>query len=185
MEKDENSKPILSELGRPRRYITDHSADGKSVFSNTLEEEIPSVAFHGTIIFDAFVSSQTPVEMNGGADLKAMQEMPQLEGHVRKDVTTVRVVDWLPGQVAIMHRSVSIDYGVLISGELELALDSGESRLLKPGDVVIQRGTNHAWRNPHPTKTARGLFVTAPCVPLVINGNQLDEHIEWPETPSV
>lgn len=46
-----------------------------------------------------------------------------------------------------MHRTVSLDYGVLISGELECLLDSGETRSVHPGDVVVQRGTMHQWVN--------------------------------------
>ena len=46
-----------------------------------------------------------------------------------------------------MHRTVSLDYGVVLEGEVELVLDSGETRLMKRGDVSVQRGTNHAWRN--------------------------------------
>ncbi len=44
----------------------------------------------------------------------------------------------------LMHRTESVDYGIVISGEMTLVLDKGET-LLKAGDVVIQRGTNHAW----------------------------------------
>ncbi|MCY1310380.1 hypothetical protein D9M70_605620 [compost metagenome] len=46
-----------------------------------------------------------------------------------------------------MHRTPTIDYGVLLEGELWLELDNGEERLVHPGDVVIQNGTRHAWRN--------------------------------------
>jgi hypothetical protein len=46
----------------------------------------------------------------------------------------------------LMHRTVSVDFGIIIEGELTLILDQGESLLL-PGDVVVQRGTNHAWAN--------------------------------------
>lgn len=47
----------------------------------------------------------------------------------------------------LMHRTESVDYGVVIEGEITLVLDDSEV-LLKPGSVVIQRGTNHAWANP-------------------------------------
>lgn len=57
----------------------------------------------------------------------------------------------------LMHRTESIDYGVLIEGEIVLILDEGEVTLT-PGSVVIQRGTNHAWAN-RTDKTARMLFV--------------------------
>jgi mannose-6-phosphate isomerase-like protein (cupin superfamily) len=46
-----------------------------------------------------------------------------------------------------MHKTSSVDYIILISGEVDLLLDAGEAKALKPGDVVIQRGTNHAWVN--------------------------------------
>ena len=45
-----------------------------------------------------------------------------------------------------MHKTKTIDYIILLSGEVTLLLD-GDERLLKPLDVVIQRGTNHAWIN--------------------------------------
>ncbi len=57
----------------------------------------------------------------------------------------------------LMHRTESIDYGIVISGEMTLVLDRGET-LLKQGDVVIQRGTNHAWAN-RSGKPCRMLFV--------------------------
>jgi mannose-6-phosphate isomerase-like protein (cupin superfamily) len=46
-----------------------------------------------------------------------------------------------------MHRTATVDYDVILSGELWLELDDGETRHLKAGDVVIQNGTRHAWRN--------------------------------------
>lgn len=55
------------------------------------------------------------------------------------------------------HRSDTIDYGVLLEGELTLELDDGE-RVLRQGDVVVQMGTRHAWRNTG-NSPARMLFV--------------------------
>jgi quercetin dioxygenase-like cupin family protein len=46
-----------------------------------------------------------------------------------------------------MHRTTTLDYGVVVDGTTELALDSGEKRLMAKGDVFVQRGTAHAWRN--------------------------------------
>ncbi len=56
------------------------------------------------------------------------------------------------------HRSDTIDYGVLIEGQLTLHLDDGEPTVLKAGDVVVQMGTRHAWRNTGNTP-ARMMFV--------------------------
>ncbi|MFT4067761.1 cupin domain-containing protein [Paraburkholderia sp.] len=47
---------------------------------------------------------------------------------------------------ALMHQTRTVDYGILLEGEVWLVLDDGETRL-SPGDVVIQRGTRHAWSN--------------------------------------
>lgn len=46
-----------------------------------------------------------------------------------------------------MHRTATVDYDVIVSGELWLELDDGEFRQLQAGDIVIQNGTRHAWRN--------------------------------------
>ena len=61
--------------------------------------------------------------------------------------TVCRIVDFGPNTQPVMHRTQSLDYGVVLEGEVEMQLDSGESRILKRGDVAVQRGTNHAWKN--------------------------------------
>lgn len=57
-----------------------------------------------------------------------------------------------------MHTTPTIDYGILLQGELWLELDNGEQKLIRPGEVVIQHGTRHAWRNKS-DQIARALFV--------------------------
>ncbi|KVA21650.1 cupin domain-containing protein [Burkholderia ubonensis] len=49
-----------------------------------------------------------------------------------------------------MHRTATLDYGVVLSGQIVLELDGGRTKELHAHDVVIQRGTRHAWRNPSP-----------------------------------
>lgn len=66
---------------------------------------------------------------------------------------------------------------MVIEGELELILESGEKRLMKKGDVAVQRGTNHAWRNPSKTVFARALYVALDASPIVINGETLGESL--------
>lgn len=46
-----------------------------------------------------------------------------------------------------MHTTPTVDYGVVLSGEIVLDLDGGETAVLRPGDLVVQNGTRHAWRN--------------------------------------
>ncbi|AKJ99949.1 cupin [Pseudomonas chlororaphis] len=57
-----------------------------------------------------------------------------------------------------MHTTPTIDYGILLEGELWLELDNGEQKRIQPGDVVIQHGNRHAWRNKS-DRIARALFV--------------------------
>ena len=77
-----------------------------------------------------------------------------------------------------MHRTVSLDYGIVLEGELELVLDSGETRAMKPGDIAVQRGTNHAWRNSSESKWARMIFVLLPGAPLEVAGKMLGEDLD-------
>jgi len=58
---------------------------------------------------------------------------------------------------SLMHRTKTVDYGIVLSGEIYLVLDYSET-LLKPGDVVVQCGTNHAWSNPS-DKPCRMAFI--------------------------
>ena len=68
-----------------------------------------------------------------------------------------------------MHRTQSLDYGVVIEGEMDMIMDSGQVVTLKRGDVCVQRGTKHQWRNS--TKTwNRMLFVLIDAMPLEVAG---------------
>jgi quercetin dioxygenase-like cupin family protein len=78
-----------------------------------------------------------------------------------------------------MHRTLSIDYGVVLEGEMKLVLDSGESRVLKRGDVAIQRGTMHQWVNVDKQKWARMMFVLQESKPVIVasSGVELKEEL--------
>jgi quercetin dioxygenase-like cupin family protein len=76
-----------------------------------------------------------------------------------------------------MHRTVSLDYGCVLEGEVELLLDSGEKRIMKRGDVAIQRGTMHQWINRSTTEWTRMLFVLQESKPLEIAGKKFGEQL--------
>jgi hypothetical protein len=65
----------------------------------------------------------------------------------------------IPGRHPLMHRTESIDYGIVLEGQIVLLLDD-EEVVLEAGDVVIQRGTIHAWTN-RTDRLARMLFILA------------------------
>jgi quercetin dioxygenase-like cupin family protein len=52
-----------------------------------------------------------------------------------------------PGAAAPMHRTETVDVGVVLEGETWLVLDDGSETLVRTGDAVVQRGTNHSWEN--------------------------------------
>lgn len=173
------------------RYITTHNADGKAIFSTTLSEVMPvqSVA-DGADFSLAYTSDHFPAQLNNEADVTEYSSyLTSPPGIVISNGTVCRIVDIQPGATSPMHRTVSLDYGVVLEGEVELLLDSGETRLLKRGDVAVQRGTNHAWRNVTPDvvdpvtgevkkQWARMLYVLSPAEPMQIGGKSLGEVVD-------
>ncbi|KAJ7818693.1 hypothetical protein B0H14DRAFT_3739635 [Mycena olivaceomarginata] len=57
------------------------------------------------------------------------------------------ITDIQPGGSAPMHRTQSVDYAVVLNGEIVLALDNGDERTMKAGEFMVQRGANHALHN--------------------------------------
>jgi quercetin dioxygenase-like cupin family protein len=80
--------------------------------------------------------------------------------------TRFTVNDIPPGRSGPMHRTDTVDYVIVLSGEVEMRLDDS-SVTLKAGDVVVQRGTNHAWIN-RGSEPARVAFVLVDARPLGI-----------------
>jgi quercetin dioxygenase-like cupin family protein len=89
--------------------------------------------------------------------------------------SVVRIVDMLPGQQSPMHRTNSIDYGIILSGEIELELDDGAKRAVREGGIIIQRGTNHLWRNTT-DKPCRIAFILIEAPAYLHDGQPLEEH---------
>jgi quercetin dioxygenase-like cupin family protein len=58
-----------------------------------------------------------------------------------------------------LHSTRSLDYGIMLQGELTLTQEDGSKTVLKQGDIVVQRATPHAWRNNSKTEWARIVFV--------------------------
>ncbi|KAL9046413.1 MAG: hypothetical protein Q9214_000746, partial [Letrouitia sp. 1 TL-2023] len=86
----------------------------------------------------------------------------------------VRMIDFGPGISSNMHRSVALVYGVVIQGEFEVSVNSGESRKMLPGDTIVNRAGMHRWRNTSPTQPGRMLFVLLDVRPVVVKGKELE-----------
>ena len=89
--------------------------------------------------------------------LDAASEAKMEPGFLMQTVGPVAPARGLPVTHPLMHRTRSVDYAVVLSGEIDMMLDDAVVHL-KPGDTVVQQATNHAWVN-HGKETCRILFV--------------------------
>jgi hypothetical protein len=153
-----------------RRVVTGHNAQGKSVIVS--DGPSPHVmTLPGTPSFgmtNLWITDQTPADNRGGrdaADRPVVLEPPP-SGSI------FRVVEFPPDRTLAsfdrnaafgamgaahamdrdasrhpgMHKTATVDYAIVLSGEIWALMDEGET-LLRAGDVLVQRGTNHAWSN--------------------------------------
>lgn len=169
--------PKESPLSSLNRHITTHDpSTGKAIFSSDLPAQNPAQPLPGCVFRQGYVTRGFPVQLNEDQDLNTYKSfLDAAPGLVQQSGTVLRIVDCHPNFTSPMHRTVSLDYGIVLEGEVDLVLDSGEVRTMKRGDMAIQRGTMHAWRNNHPTEWARIAFVLQPCEPVVLDGKKLGE----------
>lgn len=168
------------------RVVTGHNPQGQAVVSSSgpLPMVVEVAAVPGTVFHEVWSTFEAPAVISNGADpttgpltlppppggtrirfvdippdtedflahgAERMQEAFRQIGDA--DASTVKHNSPHP----LMHRTESVDYGVVIEGELTLVLDTSEV-LLRQGSVVVQRGTNHAWAN-RSGRMCRMLFV--------------------------
>ena len=154
-----------------RRIVTGHDSDGKAVF-RSVDNLLPEVIKSGDAAFALIWSeAEVPVDLNDVTDGGERDVGLTLECG-----TVIRVVDMLPGGESPMHRTNSVDYGIVLSGRVELELDDGAVETCRAGDVIIQRGTIHLWRNPSDTEICRIIFaLTEARGPYLHDGKPLDE----------
>lgn len=173
-----STAPLLDN-GLPRicRFITDHNSEGKAVYTTRVKEELQWQELpDGARFCLGYTTDNFPVKVNQEQDLTDYEKyLENKPGIMIPGGTVLRLVDMRPGATSPMHRTVSLDYGVVLEGEVELVLDSGEVRLLKRGDLAIQRGTNHAWRNASTTSWARMMYVLQESEALKIGDKKLGE----------
>ncbi|KAF4922906.1 hypothetical protein CGCVW01_v004994 [Colletotrichum viniferum] len=173
--------PSYEPLPAPRRIVTTHNASGQAVIDKTVPQELEKTAGPGADLWLAYATPSLPAPLADGSDMEFYKSrLPNNVGIAYPGGLTTRFIDFLPGQEAPLHRTESIDTGVLVEGELELFLDSGETRVLKRGDVIVQRGTLHGWRNRSDKTTARLFIVVTAADMPVVNGKKLEEDMPIP-----
>ena len=161
-------------------YITGHDSNtGATTIQEHREAKWQPVDNNGMAFNVPFTTCQFPISMNNNADIKthdARLASGKL-GIVNPNGTVLRFVDFAPGFESMMHRTQSLEYGIVVEGSIELMLDSGERQLLQRGDVCVQRGTNHAWENPSESGWARVVYVLQDAQPLEVGGRKLKEYL--------
>lgn len=168
----------LSGLRETQTFITTHDLQTKKAKVHSARPEQWRSYDEGKIGFNLiYTTYQTPPSLQDEKDIKAHDKVvaDYKLGLTVPGGSVLRMVDFAPGYECMMHRTESLDFGIIIEGEVYMKLDSGESRLLKRGDVAVQRATMHSWKNPSETEWARIMFVLQRCDPVEVGGELLME----------
>lgn len=131
-----------------KRIVTTEGADGRSRI--LVETDVPPFG----LVWESDPANWLGSEPDGSRDTLEFRPGGLSARHIEIPPDAV-MADYLkqgiPGLDANgFHRTPTLDYLILLEGRLVLELDEGRAEL-KAGDVVVQRGTNHAWRNPEAT----------------------------------
>lgn len=157
-----NDKPDYPPI---RRVVTGHDSNNVAkvlIDAPASNAKYPSPGTVSTMMWctdgspAAIPIGETPEDMGA----RILGTAPPLKG------TRFTVIDFPPGNKPHLHRTETVDYVIVIEGEIEMDMDDTTVKL-KAGDVMIQRGTNHAWAN-RGTKRARVAFVLIDAEPLGI-----------------
>ncbi|KAF3936606.1 hypothetical protein ABW19_dt0208622 [Dactylella cylindrospora] len=161
----------------PTQTFTTHSADG-SITSKT--DPITFSPFDSSGALSAatvFTTHTLPVVLDDDDDIKRHQAWlasgPTGIG-VKGGVVAV-MNKFAPGAECPAHRTQTIDFGVVVEGELELVIPDGENKVFKRGDVIVQRGTFHGWRNPSTENQTLVFFVALESKPVQVGDKLLGE----------
>jgi mannose-6-phosphate isomerase-like protein (cupin superfamily) len=183
----QRTEPAVSpDVRRIRRVITGHDARGRSVvlLEDVSPHTTPFMGMSNFAVTDLWKSGLTPAENSistasdpcglpivvappaSGSVFRVTQFPPEKEWHPEVAGTDVALRLGTVGNSRHphMHRTQTLDYAIVVSGEIWIVMDEGETRLF-PGDVVIQRGTRHAWAN-RSDKPCVVAFVMIDALPL-------------------
>lgn len=186
-----NESTTMPHLPTVRRIVTDHDKDGKAIIGqdDTLTPANPLDPNGGEVPPESLIPGFTSIFRTDGHPASAQgpwtDPHAKMQNLVSNEGVMCRIVDFPPvpddapqelkDRVNFFHRTVSVDYGVVLDGELDLILDDGVKTRMKKGDVVVQRGTNHLWQN-NSTESCRVFFVLVPAKPVKVEST--GEYLE-------
>jgi quercetin dioxygenase-like cupin family protein len=150
--------------------VTGHDKDGKAIVK--IDEPVAKTtsARPGAEASVIWTSQGFPVNNDGDEDTSGNATGTTMPGG-----TVFRVLQLQPGNTPRVHRTDSIDYAVVMSGEIDMELDDGNAVHLKQGDVLVQRGTVHNWMN-RGTEPCTIAFVLIDAKPVEVSGKVLEAH---------
>ena len=129
---------------RMRRVVTGHDATGRAVVwldGEATNHKYPDGRVSSTMMWST-AASPTPLLDDSDEGNRVLGTNPPPGG------SRFTMMEFQPGNALHgLHRTDTIDYVICITGEMTMLLDDGVSVTLQPGDVLIQRGTNHGWVN--------------------------------------
>ena len=160
-----------------RRIVTGHDASGKAIVAS--DEQLASRSMStrpGIARCEVWSTNGMPIDNSDAAAAKQRQGFVVRHNYVGSGQgTTVRVVEFAPGNQKFMHRTETLDYGIVLSGECDMELDDGKLVHVRQGDIVVQRGTMHAWVN-NGTQPCVFAFVLIDANPAEAGGQSLRTH---------
>ena len=155
-----------------RRVVTGHNESGSAIFTSDETFETIVIPSGDAAMATIWTTATLPADCNDETDGRTRDAGTTLKGG-----SVIRVVDMLPNSCSPMHRTSSIDYGIVISGKIELELDNQVFKTIEPGGIIIQKGTIHRWRNPSSEEICRIVFVLIEAKPFEINGKPFKEEM--------
>lgn len=153
-----------------RRIVTGHDAAGRAIIRSDDLLPVEPIPLGDAAFSLVWTTATVPADNNDETDGRTRDA-----GLTLHQGSVIRIVDMVPGGVSPFHRSSSIDYGIVLSGAVELELDDGAVTTARAGDIIVQRGTIHLWRNPSPTETCRIVFVLIEAAPVTVDGAPLPD----------
>lgn len=150
-----------------RRVVTGHNANGRAVIKiDEVSKNITS-SRPGATACVIWTTESFPANNTGDAD-----EGLRKAGTTLKGGTVFRVIEFAPGVASRNHRTDSIDYAVVVSGEIDMEIEDSVVHL-NAGDVLVQRGTIHNWVN-RGTEPCVMAFVLIDAKPAEVGGKVLN-----------
>jgi quercetin dioxygenase-like cupin family protein len=167
-----------TQLSDPRLVVTGHAPDGTSIF--TYDDQRKPFAPFGPAgaRFTNFHASSTVPASNTAPFPELANTLPRCA----PEGVLFCITDIQPGGSAPMHRTLSIDYCVVLSGEIVLALDGGEEKTVRTGEFMVQRGANHAWHN-RTKEICRILVVMVGSEKIVLSDGKVLEETVFGKKP--